>query len=569
MERLDLKPLRNGRREFFARNADAFRHAGPAAWGQAAYSPPNVIESAELFSNGASAAWSRKAAELAPFVNNSVRCGLGRLVIWSQTRGAGMARPATTNKPRTLDVSVESVGQDERAAQRNESSDASKLNGSSISPSPLDRLPCRTQPMKNNHPEYAAHVGLDWADRAHQICLRAVNSSRDEQTEIRNTPEALHGWANALRTRFPGGKIAVAVEQSRGPVIYALSMHEHLELFPLNPAIAAKYREAAKAASGTKNDPLDASLQCELVRVHRDWLRPLAPLPTETRELVLLVEARRMLVEQRTALSHQLKAALKGYYPQALTLVNDDLGTALAWAFLRRWPTLAAVQRARPQSLRDFYHTHHVRSAERIEACVKAARAATALTNDAAVLATQPVLVAALVAQLQALQPSIDDYDARIAACFARQPDAALFASFPGAGTQLAPRLAAAFGSDRSRYESVQELQQYSGIAPVQESSGQKSVTHWRWHCPKFLRQTFHEIARCSIRKSSWARAYYQLQLDRGKTQQQAFRALAYKWQRVMFRCWQDRKPYDEAFYLAALRKRGSPLVPFIDALAA
>lgn len=416
-------------------------------------------------------------------------------------------------------------------------------------------------------PEYAAYVGLDWADRAHQVCLRAAHSARDEQTEIPNTPEALHGWANGLRTRFPGGKIAVAVEQSRGAVVYALSMHGHLELFPLNPAIAAKYREAAKAASGTKNDPLDASLQCELVRVHRDWLRPLAPLSAASRELLLLAEARRSLVEQRTALCHQLKATLKGYYPQALALVGADVGTPLAWAWLRRWPTLAAVQRARAQTLRDFYHAHHVRSAELIAQRVQLARSATALTDDAAVLATQPMLVAALIAQLQALQPAIDGYDQRLGACFARHPDAALFASFPGAGAQLAPRLAAAFGSDRSRYDSAQQLQQYSGIAPVKESSGQKSVTHWRWHCPKFLRQTFHEVARCSIRKSPWARAYYQLQLNRGKQQHQAFRALAYKWQRVMFRCWQDRNPYDETLYLATLRKRGSPLIPYIDAL--
>jgi len=420
--------------------------------------------------------------------------------------------------------------------------------------------------MKTNC-DYAAYVGLDWADRVHQVCLRAAGSTRDEQSELKHTPEALHAWANGLRARFPAGQIAVAVEQSRGPVIYALSRHAHLTLFPLNPAMAAKYREAAKAASGTKHDPLDASLQCELVRLHRDWLRPLAPLPAETRELLLLVEARRGLVEQRTALGHQLKAALKGYYPQALELVGHDVSTPLAWAFLRRWPTLAAVQRARPQTLRDFYHAQHVRAADRIEQRLAAVRHATALTNDAAVLATQPVLVAALVAQLEALQPAIDDYDQRIAECFRRQADATLFASFPGAGPQLAPRLLVAFGPDRSRYASAQQLQQYSGIAPVMVASGQTCVTHWRWHCPKFLRQSFHEFARCSIGQSAWARAYYTLQLHRGKTDQQAFRALAYKWQRVLFKCWQDRTPYHEAVYLAALRKHGSSLVPLIEAL--
>jgi transposase len=421
--------------------------------------------------------------------------------------------------------------------------------------------------MKTN-PDYAACVGFDWADRTHQICLRAAGSATDEQREIENTPEALHGWANELQARFPGGKIAVAVDQARGAVIYALSMHAHLELFPINPAIAAKYREAATAASGSKNDPLDASLQCEVLRLHRHWLRPLRPLPVETRELLLLVEARRSLVEQRSALCHQLKAALKSYYPQALTLVGNDVSTALAWALLHRWPTLSAVQRARPATLRTFYHAHQVRSAELIEQRINVVRHAVALTGDAAVLTAQPLRVRAVLAQLEALQPVIDEYDQRIGTCFKRHSDAELFASFPGAGAQLAPRLLVAFGPDRDRFASAQKIQQYSGIAPVKVKSGNMSLTHWRWHCPMFLRQSFHEFARCSIRKSLWARAYFERQLKRGKGKHQALRALAYKWQRVMFRCWQDRKPYDESLYLAALRRRGSSLTPDIDALA-
>jgi hypothetical protein len=98
----------------------------------------------ELFSNGASAAWSREAAELAPFVNNSKPGALGRLCFWTHRCGAGTARPTTTVDKPTLDVCPETVGWDESAAQFNESSDASKLNGSSISPSPLVRRRVRS-----------------------------------------------------------------------------------------------------------------------------------------------------------------------------------------------------------------------------------------------------------------------------------------------------------------------------------------------------------------------------------------------------------------------------------------
>ena len=63
-----------------------------------------------------------------------------------------------------------------------------------------------------------------------------------------------------------------------------------------------------------------------------------------------------------------------------------------------------------------------------------------------------------------------------------------------------------------------------------------------------------------SIAQSVWARAYYQQQRQRGNDHQAAVRALAFKWIRIVFRCWQDRVAYDENKYLAALAKRGSPL---------
>jgi len=73
--------------------------------------------------------------------------------------------------------------------------------------------------------------------------------------------------------------------------------------------------------------------------------------------------------------------------------------------------------------------------------------------------------------------------------------DAALFQSLPGAGKQLAPRLLVAFGEDRSRFASPEALCCYAGIAPVTERSGNKSWVHWRYSCPKFLRQSFIEWA--------------------------------------------------------------------------
>ena len=109
-------------------------------------------------------------------------------------------------------------------------------------------------------------------------------------------------------------------------------------------------------------------------------------------------------------------------------------------------------------------------------------------------------------------------------------PDYALFASFPGAGAIVTPRLAAAFGERRERYASADEVQKYSGIAPVTERSGNKHWVHWRLHCPRFQRQTFVEFAASSLPHCYWAKAYYEQQLSRGSSRQAALRALAFKW---------------------------------------
>jgi hypothetical protein len=125
----------------------------------------------------------------------------------------------------------------------------------------------------------------------------------------------------------------------------------------------------------------------------------------------------------------------------------------------------------------------------------------------------------------------------------------------------MVPRLLAAFGSQRDRYQSAADLQTFSGIAPITERSGKSEWVRVRWACPHFLRQSLHEWAAHSIAYCDWAGAYYQLQRDRGENHHAAVRALAFKWIRIAFRCWKDAVPYDDARYMESLRRLGSPLI--------
>jgi hypothetical protein len=130
------------------------------------------------------------------------------------------------------------------------------------------------------------------------------------------------------------------------------------------------------------------------------------------------------------------------------------------------------------------------------------------------------------------------------------------------AGPTLAPRLLAVMGADRERFESADNLQHYTGVAPVTKQSGKTRHVHRRYLCPLFERQSFHEKASCT---AAGPRAYYLAQRNKGKPRHTAVRALAFKWQRIICRCWQSHTAYKKEIYEAALRKNKSSLITLFN----
>src|SRR2546426_3050537 len=405
----------------------------------------------------------------------------------------------------------------------------------------------------------AAFVGLDWADAKHDGCLQAAGTAQREFLRLEHSPEEISAWVQTLRTRFNGQPVAVCLELQKGPIVSALRTYEFLVLFPVNPLTVAKYREAF-TPSRAKDDPTDAELQVEILLKHRDKLTPLTPQSPTMRALAQLVEHRRRLVGDKVRLTNRLTSALKNYFPHVLQWFQEK-DTAIFCDFLSRWPTLKAAQLARRTTLEGFFRAHHVRSADVITTRIEAIKSARALTTDDGVITPNVLLVQALVAPLRVTVPAIADFDNAITQRAQDHPDFPLFDALPGAGAVFAPRLLVAFGAQRERYASAAELQKYAGIAPVTERSGKQSWVPWRWQCPKFLRQTFIEWAAESTRHSFWAQVYYQQQREKGKAHQAAVRALAFKWIRILYRCWQERTPYDESVYLHALKRRNVPLL--------
>ncbi len=362
--------------------------------------------------------------------------------------------------------------------------------------------------------DYAAFIAIDWADRQHVFSLQVAGQSTKETGTLEQKPEVIGPWVARLRERFGGRPVAIAVEQSRGALIHALLTYDFIVIYPLHPTTVAKFREAFKS-SGAKSDPLDTDQILQILTKHRELLKALNPDTEQTRLLARLVEDRRKAVNLRTSHVQALTAALKEYFPQAIELVNGEKVLGLATT-------------------------------------------ANPLTTDSAIVESGSRLSQMHAQIIQTLNPLIVDYERRIEKVFHDHPEANLFCKLPGAGPALAPRLLSFFGTDRSRYEGAGNVQSFCGIAPVTKSSGKTRVVYFRHACPKFDRQTFHEFARLSVAKCQWARNYVDYYTAKGKKFHTIIRALAFKWIRILFRCWKNRTPYEETKYIASLKKRGS-----------
>ena len=149
----------------------------------------------------------------------------------------------------------------------------------------------------------------------------------------------------------------------------------------------------------------------------------------------------------------------------------DRLDREAAYALLEQWPTLQEWQKVSAAKLRMFFRKHHCRDQEVIERRIVGIRQAVPAMLDRAVIEAKSAVVKVIAQLIRILVQGIAELDRKIEEGAAAHPDFFIFDSLPGAGPALAPRLLAAFGSQRGRYGSAQEVQAYSGIAPVIERS--------------------------------------------------------------------------------------------------
>jgi hypothetical protein len=417
----------------------------------------------------------------------------------------------------------------------------------------------------NHELEYSFLFGIDWADQKHDICSSDNTIDSDDpgqHLEIGSKPELVRAWIRAARQRFPNGRFGVGVELKNGPLINILVDYDFIDIYPINPNSLASYRRTFNV-NGAKDDIKDSRLLLDLVMHHRKRFKTLEFCDNTVRELDLLCETRRQIIDSRTRYNNKLKSILKSYYPLFLDVCGEDLYASMALNLFERFPTFDSIKKARKDTIHKVYHGLKCYQKKVIDKRINIIKSAEPVTNDAVIINASLPEAKLYASILSEIQSTVNELDIRIESLFSNHEDAYIFEALPGAGSALAPRLLAAIGSNREQFKDANEIQSYCGVAPIRVSSGTSNIVKWRYGCSKYLRQTFIEFAKASIGSSMWAEAFYKMQMARGKSHQAAVRSLAFKWIRIIFRLWQNRERYDEMKYLQCLQKSKSPLLEY------
>jgi len=392
-------------------------------------------------------------------------------------------------------------------------------------------------------------VGLDWAATTHAVCVLDEAGTVRWRGTVAHSAAGLAELVQRLSRCGPPATLPVALERPSGLVVDTL-LAAGFPVVPVHPNVVKASRPRYSAAGG-KSDPGDAYLLADLLRTDGHRFRPLQPLADETRALRALVRGRDDLVAQRVAVANQLRALLERFWPGAAAIFAD-VDSPIALAFLARYPTPASAERLGEHRLAQFLRRHAYSGRRPAAELLARLRGAPLSRTGAAETEASGELVQALVAVLTPLVAQLQQLSATVAAAVAQHADGPLVQSFPRSGAVNAAQILAELGDDRARFPTADQLAAEAGVAPVTHASGKHRGVAFRWACNKRLRQALTTFADHSRHASAWAASVYTGARARGCDHPHAIRILARAWVRVLWRCWQDRRPYDVTQHRAA-----------------
>ncbi len=399
--------------------------------------------------------------------------------------------------------------------------------------------------------EPIAYVGVDWASEEHAVCVLKLDGRMASSFPVKHSRQGMEGLVKKLAALGPVGRVPVAIERPDGRLVDALLEAGH-PVVPVSGKAIKAWRES-EVVSGAKDDPGDAEVIAEYLRLRSHKLTVLAPFSDKTRALRALVRARDDLVDQRVAAHNQLEACLDAFWPGAKA-VFADVTSEIALTFLERYPTPASARTLGEKRMAAFLAKHGYSGRRPAGELLKRLREAPEGIADGPEADARRDAVLGYVRVIRALNISIKNLDRSVAAHLGEHPDGEIFASLPRSGRINAAQMLAEWGDCRQAYDSPEAVAALAGQSPVTKKSGKYESIEFRWACNKRFRKAIGTFADNSRHASPWAANIYRRAIARGCDHPHAVRVLARAWIRVIWRCWQDGIAYDPCRHGAAAR---------------
>jgi transposase len=384
-------------------------------------------------------------------------------------------------------------------------------------------------------------AGLDWASQSHAVCIV------DEHGTVRETMDIAHdadGLAHLQRRLQHFGPPPLAIERPSGLLVDTL-LDAGITVIPIHPNVVKATRPRYRS-HGAKSDASDAYLLADLLRTDGHRFHPLAPLSDDIRALRALVRGRDDLVATRVQLANQLRSLLQSFWPGAASIFAD-IDSAIALAFIQRYPTPESASRLGPKRLAAFCGQHAYSGRRSAAELLERLRsAATSVAGDLEADA-KGELARSIACSLERIVHQIRLLSSRIEHQVEALDDGQLLMSFPRAGRICAAQILAELGNVRERFVTDDHLAAEAGVAPVTYASGKTKAVTFRWACNHRLRTAITCLADNSRHASAWAADIYARARSRGCTHPHAIRILARAWIRVIWRVWHNHSAYDPA----------------------
>lgn len=394
-------------------------------------------------------------------------------------------------------------------------------------------------------------VGLDWAAVTHAVCVLDSDGRKVAAFTVEHTADGLTGLVRRLARFGVPEVIPVAIERPDGRLVDVLLEAGH-PVVPVKPKAIKTWRESEQG-SGAKSDAGDAYVIADYLRCRLRRLSVAVPYTPQTKALRTVVRTRGDLVDMRVAVTNQLSALLDLHWPGAKAIFHD-VESPIALEFLTRYPSAAHAQHLGAKRLTAFCAKHGYSGRRTGEQLLQRLRAAPPGTLDETLCEAVRDAVIALVTVLKAVVAALKDLGRSVTATLGEHPDSEIFTSLPRSGQINAAQILAEWGDCRQAYDSPDAVAALAGATPVTKESGKHRAVHFRWACNKRFRTAITTFADNSRHASPWAAEIYARARARGHDHPHAIRILARAWIRVIWRCWNDRVPYDPAHHGNAVR---------------